>query len=92
MGSRSISSWRRQWPDQTRGKTGAQVAAEMGRKEGYGVVLRYKSSPGGDYDTFGTCHNESMVAGYFSSEYCHDTEVLYVGTWAQGWLRSAKRR
>ncbi|MGO9119691.1 MAG: hypothetical protein ACLQPD_19025 [Desulfomonilaceae bacterium] len=66
MGSRSADFWRNQYP----GKTDTEIGAEMGR-EGFGVVVRYKSSRGGDYDQFGTCHNEEMVAAYFTSPYCH---------------------
>ena len=73
MTSYPISQERIRFP----GKTDAEIATSLAHKHGYLVVMRFKSSPSSDYDHFACCYHDYEVDGYFTSPYCHDTEILY---------------
>ncbi|HBG60395.1 MAG: hypothetical protein A2Y03_00380 [Omnitrophica WOR_2 bacterium GWF2_38_59] len=74
MSSIGIEYLREKYP----GKTDPEIANEMAKRDGYVVIVRYKSSSTArDYSNFGTCHMEEEVNGYLNSPYCHDVEIIY---------------
>lgn len=74
MGSLSLYSQRQEHP----GKSDAEIAQLLADKYGYVAVVRYKNSPGSnDYTNLGCCDSQAKLEGYFSSPYCHDTEIVY---------------
>jgi hypothetical protein len=75
MGSLGIAWLRTDYP----GKTDAEIASLLATKYGYHVIVRYKNRGGGDYTNFGCCMTDEDVAGYFTSPYCHETEIIYDG-------------
>ncbi|MGA3207972.1 MAG: hypothetical protein ABSE05_09100 [Syntrophales bacterium] len=76
MGSHRISFWREKHPGMLDYQLAEQLSA-IEPREG-AIIVRYKSGTGGVYDQFGSCADDEKLLSYFSSQYCHDTEILYV--------------
>ncbi len=76
MSSINIWTLRRQYP----GKGDTEIAAQLAEKDGYVVVLRYKSRIMGaaDYTNFAVCTLPEEVESYFDSPNCGDVEILHV--------------
>jgi hypothetical protein len=77
MGSLNVDFLRKEYPKEFIGKTDKEIAAVLAAETGYYVIVRYKSSAGGDYNNFGCCMTDYEVASYFDSPGCHDVEVVY---------------
>ena len=76
MSSLSIETLRNECP----GKTDNEAAELFAKKYGCVAIVRYKSSSSdSDYTNIGTCQMEEEIAGYLSSPYCHDVEIIYDG-------------
>ncbi len=74
MSSLTISTLRSQYP----GKSDKVIAQELLNKYSTMVaIVRYKNSKNAsEFTNFGTCDSEAEIQGYFSSPYCHQTEML----------------
>lgn len=72
MGSIGLNYLRSENP----GLSDQQIAAKLADEHGYILVLRYKSSPDGDYNNLATCQTDEEAAASTNSPYCHDVEVL----------------
>jgi len=59
------------------GLTDLEIAKRYAEEEGLHLILRYKQRGHSKYQDFGLCWSQEQVAGYFSSPYCCDIEVLY---------------
>lgn len=74
MGSLQLGHLRIKYPDES----DAKIAEIIAKDGGYIVIVRYKNTlSASDFTDFGTCVTEEEVQGYFSSPYCHDTEIVY---------------
>lgn len=57
-----------------RGKTIAQIAADLAKEGGYAYVARYKDKGPGEYDRFALCFDRQMLNDYRKQ---YDVDVLY---------------
>jgi hypothetical protein len=74
MGSLTLSFLREHYP----GKTDAEIAKILTEEDQTLVaVVRYKNDPEAeDFTNIGTCDSNEAVDGYYTSPYCHATEML----------------
>lgn len=72
MSSLSLYNLRTQYPDQS----DEEIARTLAKKYNYVAIVRYKNQPEGAYTNFGCCDSQEKMDSYFSSPYCHDTEVI----------------
>lgn len=76
MGSLGLYNLRKEYP----GKSDEEIARLLADKYGYVAVVRYKNSPdSSDFTNLGCCGTQDKLDGYFSSPYCHNTEIVYDG-------------
>ena len=76
MGSLGLYNLRQEYP----GKSDEEIARLLADKYGYVAVVRYKNSPDSvDFTNLGCCGTQDKLDGYFSSPYCHHTEIVYDG-------------
>jgi hypothetical protein len=73
MGSLRIDLLREKYP----GMTDVEIAGSIALKEGYSTIVRYKSIPEREYNSFGCCMTDKEVIGYFTSSACHEVEIIY---------------
>ena len=79
MGSAGISYWRSQYPDLS--DSDDYALAERLSIESYtgkSIIVRYKSSPNGPFDTLGRADSMEELHSYFESSYCYQTEIYYI--------------
>ena len=76
MGSLGLYNLRKEYQR----KSDEEIARLLADKYGYVAVVRYKNSPdSSDFTNLGCCGTQDKLDGYFSSPYCHNTEIVYDG-------------